>query len=75
MSMAIGIVEQTTKRDHGALFIAPTQTSESPERVITKINKIANAATIPIVPLSSFVAIVARLCPLWRNEAKSTTKS
>lgn len=73
--MAIGMVIATMNSDHGALCMALTQARDKPASVRIRINKTANPAIVPVNGSISLSAMVARLSPLWRTEAKITTIS
>ena len=75
IKMAMGMVAPTTKTPQKLSKRAFRTAIDRPASVRMRIKRKANDATIPTALLTSLSAILARLCPLWRMEAKRTTIS
>ncbi|MNQ91155.1 hypothetical protein D3C85_1065230 [compost metagenome] len=75
MITAIGIVAITVKSDHEASCMALIQASDKPASVRIRMNRMANPAMIPVPFPISLLAMVAKLCPLWRTDANNTIMS
>ena len=72
---AMGMVANTVKVPQALSAMALTTAMDRPASVSTRMNSTAQEATWPTVLPISLSAILPRLRPLCRTEAKSTTMS
>jgi len=72
---AMGMVANTVKVPQALSAMALTTAMESPARVRMRMNSTAQEATWPVTLPISLSAILPRLWPLCRTEAKRTTMS